>query len=162
MYLCSWPSRELCESPTQLPKMLTHLPSSSLLHVLTPCTEVLLPTNWPSAPDWPLLCSGLTASLLRTDRFSAPDWLLRGLTPNWLTLFILLFRSRRFSRGQLFVWPSRQSWQRKVFWTLRRCFKDAGDKIPSLVTHPRTHTKIHIHTPKCTHTHLCIDIPTHI
>ena len=84
---------------------------------------------------------------------SAPDWPLRGLTPNWLILCFRLtdvlhplFRARMFSRAQLFMWSSRQNRQKKkkkVFWTLQCRFKDIGDKIPSLATYLRTHTQTH-------------------
>ena len=74
-------------------------PSSSLLCILTPFPGVSLPTDHFRVS-------------LRTNWPSAPEWSLRGLTPNWLTLFILLFRSRRFSWAQLFEWSSRQSRQR--------------------------------------------------
>ena len=79
--------------------------------------------------------------VLCLDSMLQMDWLLQGLTPNWLTLFILLFRSLK--GAQLFVWSSCQSRQRKVFWTLWHDFKDARDKIPSLTTHLRKHTEIH-------------------
>ena len=81
--------------------------------------------------------------LFRTDCFSAPDWLLRSLTPTWVSLFILLFLFRRFSQ---FVWSSCQSRQRSP-----SRHSDASQgcrreyKIPSLATHPRTHTETHAH-----------------
>ena len=128
MYLYSWPSREFCESSTQLPKMLTYL----AIVFITLCLDSMLPSL---TPNW-TICSALTASLLRTDHF--------GISR--LTLSILLFRFRRFLRAQFFVWSSRQSRQKKVSWTRRCRFKDAGDKIPSLATHPRTHTKTHTYT----------------
>ena len=56
MYL-SWLTRELCESPTQLLKMLTHL----AIVFIALCLD----------------------SILRTDCFSAPNCSLRDLTPNW-------------------------------------------------------------------------------
>ena len=58
----------LCESPTQLPKMLTHL-------AIALCLD----------------------SMLWTDCLSALDWPLQSLTLNWQTLLILLF-SRNFGK----------------------------------------------------------------
>ena len=102
---------------------------SSLLCVLTPCLRVLLPTHHPTS-----------------DCLSALDW---------LTSFVLLFWSHRFSQAQIFVWSFCQYRQRKVFWTLQHHFKDAGDEIPSLATHPQTHRETHtyssIHIYTCTH-----------
>ena len=119
-------------------------PLSSLLCVLTQRSRVSPLTSEMSDPP------------LRTAYFSAPDWPLWGLTHNWLVVFILLFWSCRFSWVQLLVWSSCQSWLRKVFWTLWHCFKDAGDKIPHLATHPRTHRDphIHIHIYRYIHTHI--------
>ena len=98
--------------------------------VLTPCSGVSLPTDRLGVS---LLT--LNAPLLRTDCFSAP---------HWLTSFVLLLQTRRFSRVQFPVWSPHQYRPRKVFWTLRRRFKDVGDKISSLATHPRTHRDPHI------------------
>ena len=133
---------------------------------LTLCSRVSLPNDRPCALDRLLWGSHsqLTNPQLRTDCFgvslpndrpTALDWLLWGLTPNWLTLFILLFWSCRFLWAQLFGWSSCQSRQRKVFWTLQCRFKDNGDKVPSLATHPRTYPYmyIYIHTHTHTHTH---------
>ena len=130
MHLCSWPSRELWKSPTQLPKMLTHL------------AIVFTALSWLRAQE---------SHYQLTDPLH-PDWLLQGLIPNRLTLFILLFQSHRFSWAQLFVWSSCQSRQ-SVFWTLWGCFKDARDKVPVL-GHQSTHTHTHTHTRPHTHIHI--------
>ena len=61
-YVCSWLLRELCENPTQLPKMPTHL------------VLVLGLTFWLSAPE---SRSKLTVPLLPTDCFGVSllnDW----------------------------------------------------------------------------------------
>ena len=90
----------------------------------------------PNQTNWPL--GSLTSdSLLRNPSPKCPS------APDWLTSFFILFRSHRFSWTQLFVWSSHLYRQRKVFWTLRRRFKDVGDKIPSMATHPRTHRETH-------------------
>ena len=100
--------------------------SGHFLHcsVLMPCPRVSLPINWPSAPDW----------------------LLQGLTPNWLTLFVLLFRSHRFSQAQLFVWSSRQSRQRVYF-----RHSSAASKMLEIRSPPWP--PIHEPTQRYSHTH---------
>ena len=161
--------------------------------VLIPCSGVSLLTN-----DFgvSLLTFTMSDSPFRTDRFgvsfptdcfevslqtdhygvslltnwlSAPDWPLRGLLPNWLTLCsgltnVLrpLFRSRRFSRAQLFVWSSRQNRLRKVVWTFWRRFNDAWDKIPSTAINPWTHTKTHSYTSTYIYIYIYIYIYTWI
>ena len=88
------------------------------------------------------------------------DSMLWGLTPIWLTSFVLLFRSHRFSWAQLFVWSLRQYRQRRVFWILRRRFKDGRDKIP-LFGHPftSTHRPTYIHPYMYIHTLMLIIMP---
>ena len=93
-------------------------------------------------PNFPTLCFGVS---LPTDHPEV-SLLIDALCP--------LFRSRRFSRAQLFVWSSRQNKQRKVFWTLWRRFKD---KILSLATHPRAH----IETPIYIYIYIYIYIDAH-
>ena len=81
------------------------------------------------------------------------DSLLRSLTPNWPTSFILLFRSRRISLTQLFVWSSRQNRQRGP-----SRYSNAGQKmrkIRSLLWPP-----IHEHRESHTHTSIYIYIYT--
>ena len=110
----------------------------------TPCFRVSLPTNRPGV-------SGLTNPLLwsltpdRQHQSPNPNWPLQSLTLDWLTLFIIRFRSRRFSRTQLFVWLSRQSGQKSPSRHTdagQRCRrKDPFFGYPS----PNTHRLIHIH-----------------
>ena len=84
--------------------------------------------------DWPVLCL----------RF---EYLTLCSVISLLTEDVLcpLFRSGRFWQAQLFVRCLHQNRQRKVFSTFR--FKDARYKIPSLATHPRTHTETYTYTP---------------
>ena len=139
--------------------MLTHV-AIVFTAVLTPCSGVSLPTNHFGVSLLTFAVSdrgrrfnnnGIIATA--TVWPSASDWLLRGLCPNWLTLCSgltnvprSLFQSRRLSRAQLFLWFLRQNRKRYVFWTLRRCFKEARDKLSSLATHPQTYKETHTYT----------------
>ena len=111
----------------------------------------LLFVSWLHAPE---SHSQLTASLLQTNCFSAPDWPLRGLTPNWLTLFIFLFRSHRFSWAQLFVRSSRQDKERSSG------HFGATLKMPEISS--SAWPPIHEHTERPTHTHSYIFIYIYI
>ena len=93
----------------------------------------------------------LRKSYTATKNADSSESLLWSLTPNRPPWSLNLnwhpssfFRSHRFSRAQVCVWFSHQYRQRKVFWTLQRCFKDAGDNICSLITHPWTQRDPHI------------------
>ena len=68
-YVCSWLSWELCENPTQLPKMLTHL--VIVFTAQCPASDIMAP------------CPGLelSDSLLWS---LTPNWLLWSLTSDWL------------------------------------------------------------------------------
>ena len=125
--VCSWPSQELSENPTQQPKTLIHLGH-----------RPNFPTLW---FEFSLSTNCLAVSLL-TYYFGVP--LLTDLCPS----------SCRFSQAQLFVWYSRQYRPRKVYWTLRRYFKDAGDKMPG--------PPIDEHTERPTHIHLSINLSIYI
>ena len=81
------------------------------------------------------LCSVFWAWLPGPTSWALNVWLSALESDSWLTKVLRpLFRSRRFSPAQLFVWSLRQNRHSLAL------VKNAEDKIPSLVTHPRTHT----------------------
>ena len=141
MYLL-WLTRE---NPTQLLKILTHLAI-----VFTALSSLLTPYRPPTALD----------SRLRVDRPARVLGLYFWLSVlNWPTSFVLFFQSRRFLQAQIFVWSSRQNRQRKVFYTLRRRFKDAGYNFAGNPQHTETHPLTSIYLYIYTHTWMLNIVP---
>ena len=100
--------------------------------------------------------SQLTNPLLRTDCLSAPDWPFRGLTPNWLTLNILLFQSRKYFYGH----RSLCGFRTKVDKERSSGHSSAASKMPEIRSPPWQ--PIHKHTETHTPTSIYIYIYIYI